>query len=964
MRERYHEIVSKYAWIAAFLAITALAACGGGNGGSLPHVRELHPKAATAGTYSQAVLGDNPVQYFQLAESSGSTATDSSPAQINGQYVGAVSYGVAGPLLDEASTAIALSGSGNTGVSLPKPNVASAGSYTIATWVYPVLPSSVTPANTYMTIWGYNASHRLLVSRTGALLSQMNGNFSSNAKLTSGVWHFVVFVYNAVAATQSYYIDGSLDNSASLSNSAAAFTSAYYLGQYDTGVYYKWSGRLAQHAFFNSALSASQIASLYTSAGYGTGATPTPSPSPTPSSTPTPPPSAYPQVVLGDAPAGYFQLNEASGTTAIDSSTTQGNGQYVGAVTYGAPGPLVNQSSAAISLPGTGNTGVSLPRPAVTAGSSYTIATWVFPILPSNPGPGNVYMTIWGYSSTHRLLVNNTGQLLSQLNGGFFSVGKLTSNAWHLVVFVYNASSATQSYYIDGQFDRSGALSASAAAFSSAYYLGQYDTGVYYKWHGSLAQHAFFPSALNASQISSLYTSAGYAIAASPTPSPTVSPAPTPSFYDWTTFGGNLQHNGYNPSETSLTTANVANLHKLWSVNLGAIIDAQPVVAANVMVGSTVRSLLFVGAENGVFDAIDAGTGATVWSKQLGNYSYPACTDLPQWGITGTAAINKAASVVYVADGADQVHALDLATGSEKSGWPVTVGTLSQEHIYSALTYNAANGLLYAETAGYCDITPYQGRIVAINTSSASIAATFQPAFAGSNGGGIWGAAGAAIDAATNDVFVATGNVFGSGYGQSLLRLNSSLALSASNQAGIPPGDYDYSGSPMVYKSGACPTQVDAFDKDGDLYTYSIDAISSGPTQSIAITPPKSDTLVAVYAPPTNEVYVTDPQSLAPYTYGLLAFSVQPDCTLSLAWQSSVGISDQNDNSEQVVVANGVAYFTSGVGNTVYALNASTGAQLWNSGTTIGSFAFGAPTVDGGRLYVTSWDDNVYAFGV
>jgi hypothetical protein len=953
--------VSKFAWIAAFLAITALAACGGGHGGSLPPIRTLHPKAA-AGTYAQIVLGDNPVQYFQLAESAGSTAVDSSPTQINGQYVGTVSYGSAGPLLDEASSAVSLPGSGNTGVSLPKPNVASTSSYTIATWVYPILPASVGPGNAYMTIWGFNATHRLLVnSRTGALLSQFSGNFSSTGKITSGAWHLVAFVYNASTGTQSYYIDGSFDSSASLSSSAAAFTSAYYLGEYDTGVYYKWHGSLAQHAFFNSALSASQISSLYTSAGYGTGPTPTPSSTPTPSAAP----SAYPQVVLGDAPGGYFQLNEASGTTAFDSSAAQNNGQYVGAVTYGAPGPLLNQSSTAISLPGTGNTGVSLPKPSLAAGTSYTIATWVFPILPVNPGPGNAYMTIWGYSATHRLLVSSAGQLLSQFNGGFFSAGKLTSNAWHLVVFVYNASTATQSYYIDGQFDRSGALTGSAAAFSSAYYLGQYDTGVYYKWHGSLAQHAFFPSALSGSQISSLYTSAGYAPASpSPTPSPTASPGPTPSFYDWTTFGGNVQRNGYNASETALTTANVGNLHKLWSVNLGAIIDAQPVIAANVTVGSTVRSLLFVGAENGVFDAIDANTGATVWSKQLGNYSYPACTDLPQWGITGTAAINKAASVVYVADGADQVHALDLATGTEKSGWPVTVGTLSQEHIYSALTYNAANGLLYAETAGYCDITPYQGRIVAINASSASIAATFLPASAGSSGGGVWGAGGASIDAATNDVFAATGNVFGSGYGESLLRLNSSLVLGASNQAGAPPGDYDYSGSPMLYKSGACPAQVDAFNKDGYLYTYSIDAINAGPSQSIAITPPKSDTLVAVYAPSTNEVYVTDPQSLAPYTYGLLAFSVQPDCTLSLAWQSSVGISDQNDNSEQVVVANGVAYFTSGVGNAVYALNASTGAQLWSSGTAIGSFAFAAPTVDGGRLYVASWDDNVYAFGL
>lgn len=959
--------MSKFGWAAALFAIVTLAACHGESGNALPVAPGgLHPQAAATGSYEQVVLGDSPIQYFQLDEASGTTAYDGSPTQINGQYVGSVTYGASGPLLDQSSTAISLPGIGNAGVSMPKPNVTSTNSYTIATWVYPILPSSVTEGNQYMTIWGFSPTHRLMVSNTGVLLSQFNGNFFSAGKITSGAWHQVVFVYNASNATESYYIDGKFDKSAALSNSAAAFASTYYVGQFDTGAYYKWHGRLAQHAFFKSALSASQISYLYTSAGYGNGATPTPAPTTSPAA------PAYQQVVSGDNPNQYFQLAESSGPTAYDSSATKVNGQYVGSMTYRVTGPLLNQTSYAISLPGSGSSGASLPNPNA-ASSSYTIATWVLPNLPATVNPGNVYMTIWGYSPTHRLLVRNTGQLLSQLGSNFFSVGKLSNGTWHLVVFVYNASTATQSYYIDGKFDSSAALSNSAAAFTSAYYLGQYDTGVYYKWNGRLAQHMFFKSALSSSQISSLYTSAGYGNGATPTPAPTavptVSPSPSPSsapsgFYDWTTYAGNLQRTGYNPNETMLTTANAANLHKVWSVNFGGPIDAQPVVASNVSVGSTRRNLVLVGSETGVFKAIDASTGATVWSKQLGSYTNSACTDLPVWGITGTAAINKAASIVYVADGTDKVHALDLATGSEKSGWPITVGTLSQEHIYSALTYNSANGLLYAETAGYCDIGPYQGRIVAINTATAAITATFKPSSGTSNGGGIWGEGGAAVDSATNDVFVATGNTFGSGYGESMVRLSSSLVLRSSDFTNIPSGDNDFSGSPMIYKIGTCPTQVNAFNKDGSYYVWSIDSIGSGPTQNIAITSAESDTGVAAYAPSTGYVYMTDPKSFGSYGYGLLAFKIQSNCTLALQWQRNVGLSNQGDTSEQVLIANGVAYFTNGWGNTVYAINASTGALLWSSGSTIGNFTFAAPTVDGGHLYVSSFDDNLYAFGI
>ena len=45
--------------------------------------------------------------------------------------------------------------------------------------------------------------------------------------------------------------------------------------------------------------------------------------------------------------------------------------------------------------------------------------------------------------------------------------------------------------------------------------------------------------------------------------------------------------------------------------------------------------------------------------------------------------------------------------------------------MHGGLTYNPANGLLYAVTGSTCDLSPWYGRIVAINTSVPSIAGSF-----------------------------------------------------------------------------------------------------------------------------------------------------------------------------------------------------------------------------------------------
>jgi outer membrane protein assembly factor BamB len=450
---------------------------------------------------------------------------------------------------------------------------------------------------------------------------------------------------------------------------------------------------------------------------------------------------------------------------------------------------------------------------------------------------------------------------------------------------------------------------------------------------------------------------------------------------DWDSFGFDLQRTGYNPNETVVGVDNVGTLQKLWSFNVGAKSMREPVLASGVMINGQATNVLYAGSSKGaILYALNADTGAIIWQYAAPATTFNCGAGATQFSIQATPAIDRANNRIYFGDGHNQVHALDLSLGTEDHGWPLSIAPYIGGHnnMHGGLTFNPANGMLYAVTSSICDYAPWYGRIVAINTATPAILGQFFPVSGtskqGGIGGGIWGAGGASIDPVTNDVYVATGNadiragqMQNAGDAESVVMLSSDvntvLAANYPTNLNLVNGynDLDFGSTPMVFKPPGCPQMAVALNKAGMFELYDTATISSGPVQYIEMSIAQDNGEfqgVAAYDPVLNYVYVPLPSTFGIYKPGLAAFSIQSNCTLdpTPVWNAVFGpdgaVKQVKSARSPVTVANGVVYIANGLGDTQFAFNAATGAKLWHVPQT--SEARGGTIVANGIVYVTA----------
>lgn len=145
--------------------------------------------------------------------------------------------------------------------------------------------------------------------------------------------------------------------------------------------------------------------------------------------------------------------------------------------------------------------------------------------------------------------------------------------------------------------------------------------------------------------------------------------------YDWLQFNGDASHSGNNIFEYKISVSNVGQLQMLFQVTLPGIADGSAVYLSNVKTTSGFRDLFFVTTRSGYITALDAHTGAILWSKQYGPagclINNNQARNEPCY-TTSSPAIDPNRKFVYSYGLDGYVHKYAVGDGTEiqTGGWP------------------------------------------------------------------------------------------------------------------------------------------------------------------------------------------------------------------------------------------------------------------------------------------------------
>ncbi len=201
---------------------------------------------------------------------------------------------------------------------------------------------------------------------------------------------------------------------------------------------------------------------------------------------------------------------------------------------------------------------------------------------------------------------------------------------------------------------------------------------------------------------------------------------------------------------------------------------AQPLYVSS---GPAATAALIVATDHNQIMVLDAATGASLWTTNLGTpvpFKFLLCGDIDPVGVTGTPTIDIVSRTVYVdamvtPDGGQTkqhlIYALSLDDGSIVPGWPVDVGASVR---YGGFSFEASmqnqrgalmlsGGILYVPYGAHDgDCGEYRGWVVGVPVNDPSHPVGWAT---DALGGGVWAVSGLCNDGTF--AYAATGNTFG-----------------------------------------------------------------------------------------------------------------------------------------------------------------------------------------------------------
>ena len=339
---------------------------------------------------------------------------------------------------------------------------------------------------------------------------------------------------------------------------------------------------------------------------------------------------------------------------------------------------------------------------------------------------------------------------------------------------------------------------------------------------------------------------------------------------DYLQYHYDVAHTGWNPYETTLTTANVnsTTFGHLFSLPVDGFVWAEPLYVAAANVAGGTHDTAVVVTENDSVYTFDADSGAQLWHRNYANpaaganpipYQVVKAQDIaPTIGITSTPVIDPNTNIVYFVAAIQQtnpnqtftyhqfLHAVNLADGSDIAGSPVDItatailnngkaAVFDPLHQLNRASLLLANGLVYVGFGSHNDEPggkPH-GWIMAYDPASLQLRYFINTTTDVTTRyyACIWGAGWGPVADEFGDVYVATGDgVFdgdtgGHNWGDTVLRMTSGLAIkdtfTPEDQAQLLLNDHDLGGGGVIIlpdQAGAYPHLALAAGLEGTIY--------------------------------------------------------------------------------------------------------------------------------------------------
>ncbi|WP_265867095.1 LamG-like jellyroll fold domain-containing protein [Streptomyces sp. SKN60] len=408
--------------------------------------------SAGSTAYADTVRASGPSEYWRLGDRRGITAASALPEGADGDYGDNVALGTYGAFADGDDTAAGLNGDSYIQVADASLNGTALSAELWFRTDKPGILLTESNADISEDQVPTHATPLLYVGTDGKLHGQFYSETTnwippvSKNTVNDSQWHHAVVTGNG--NTSALYVDGVLAGQISGTITHLDQTRIFF-GKGRTGS--RWtaldssdpwgyfSGALDEVAFYPKALTAAEINAHYRArSGMVAGDGP-----------------HYRGAVTADAPAGYWRLDEATGSVANSLSAAQNGGGSYTNTALGTDGVFGTGDNTAISLNGNGYT--EIPGSILRGSTDLAVEVW---FKTTKPGVliGDQSAPIGGTTVTGTyaplLYVGTDGKL----NGKFYSPGlgtakvasadSVNDDQWHHAVIT--ATGTAQVLYLDG----------------------------------------------------------------------------------------------------------------------------------------------------------------------------------------------------------------------------------------------------------------------------------------------------------------------------------------------------------------------------------------------------------------------------------------------------------------------------------------------------------------------------------